>query len=107
MHGSRLDHVDLSVQSGNGGSWRIAVRAAEHLDGGLLTRPDPDRVGVFGSLMFNAASAAARQGAADRAEDLLAAACTDLKRWTEVAEHLDAARRLLRSGPGYSHWAGP
>ena len=37
----------------------------------------------------------------------LAAACTDLKRWTEVAEHLDAARRLLRSGPGYSHWAAP
>ena len=142
---------------------RIAVRAAERLDCGLLARPDPDRVGVFGSLMFNAASAAARQGAAERADDLLAAAraaavrsgadrvdetgvfgprvaamqavdqavrtgqpdqamqlatqvpdtagtvpgfwesghrlhlaaaCTDLERWTEVAEHLDAARQL-------------
>ena len=142
---------------------RIAVRAAERLDCGLLARPDPDRVGVFGSLMFNAASAAARHGAADRAEDLLAAAraaavrsgadrvdetgvfgprvaamqavdqavrtgqpdramqlatqvpdtagtvpgfwesghrlhlaaaCTDLERWAEVAEHLDAARLL-------------
>ena len=142
---------------------RIAVRAAERLDCGLLARPDPDRVGVFGSLMFNAASAAARQGAAERADDLLAAAraaavrsgadrvdetgvfgprvaamqavdqavrtgqpdqamqlatqvpdtagtvpgfwesghrlhlaaaCTDLERWTEVAEHLDAARLL-------------
>jgi len=139
---------------------RIAVRAAERLDCGLLARPDPDRVGVFGSLMFNAASAAARQGAAERADDLLAAAraaavrsgadrvdetgvfgprvaamqavdqavrtgqpdramqlatqvpdtagtvpgfwesghrlhlaaaCTDLERWAEVAEHLDAA----------------
>ena len=142
---------------------RIAVRAAERLDRGLLARPDPDRVGVFGSLMFNAASAAARQGAAERADDLLAAAraaavrsgadrvdetgvfgprvaamqavdqavrtgqpdqamqlatqvpdtagtvpgfwesghrlhlaaaCTDLERWAEVAEHLDAARLL-------------
>jgi transcriptional regulator with XRE-family HTH domain len=142
---------------------RIAVRAAERLDSGLLARPDPDRVGVFGSLMFNAASAAARQGAAERADDLLAAAraaavrsgadrveetgvfgprvaamqavdqavrtgqpdqamqlatqvpdtagtvpgfwesghrlhlaaaCTDLERWAEVAEHLDAARLL-------------
>ena len=142
---------------------RIAVRAAERLDRGLLARPDPDRVGVFGSLMFNAASAAARQGADARAEDLLAAAraaavrsgadrvdetgvfgprvaamqavdqavrtgqpdramqlatqvpdtagtvpgfwesghrlhlaaaCTDLERWAEVAEHLDAARLL-------------
>ena len=142
---------------------RIAVRAAERLDCGLLARPDPDRVGVFGSLMFNAASAAARQGADARAEDLLAAAraaavrsgadrvdetgvfgprvaamqavdqavrtgqpdramqlaiqvpdaagtvpgfwesghrlhlaaaCTDLERWAEVAEHLDAARLL-------------
>lgn len=50
---------------------RIAVRAAERLDGGLLARPDDDRIGVFGSLMFNAASAAARQGAADRSEELL------------------------------------
>ncbi len=142
---------------------RIAVRAAERLDGGLLAKPDADRIGVFGSLMFNAARAAARAGSADRAEDLLraasaaatrsgtdrvdetgvfgprvaamqavdqamrtgqpdravqlasqvphaagavpafwesghrlhlAAACADLERWAEVAEHLDAARKL-------------
>ncbi|MDQ2881885.1 MAG: helix-turn-helix domain-containing protein [Actinomycetota bacterium] len=53
---------------------RIAVRAAERLDGGLLARPDADRIGVFGSLLFNAASAAARQGSPDRADDLLRAA---------------------------------
>lgn len=142
---------------------RIAVRAAERLDSGMLARPDGDRIGVFGSLMFNAASAAARGGNPDRAEDLLrvasaaatrsgsdrmdetgvfgprvaamqavdqamrtgqpdravqlaaqvpevagrvpafweaghrmhlAAACADLQRWGEVADHLDAARRL-------------
>lgn len=142
---------------------RIAVRAAERLDAGLLARPEPDRVGVFGSLMFNAASAAARQGSAERADELLsvaraaavrsgadrvdetgvfgprvaamqavdqamragepdravqlaaqvpdpagavpafweaghrlhlAAACADLERWGDVAEHLDAARTL-------------
>lgn len=53
---------------------RIAVRAAERLDAGLLARPDGDRIGVFGSLLFNAASAAARQGLPDRADDLLRAA---------------------------------
>jgi transcriptional regulator with XRE-family HTH domain len=56
------------------GAERIAVRAAERLDGGILARPDADRIGVFGSLLFNAASAAARQGAPDRADDLLRAA---------------------------------
>jgi transcriptional regulator with XRE-family HTH domain len=142
---------------------RIAVRAAERLDGGLLARLDAERIGVFGSLLMNAASAAARQGLPGRAEDLLrvasaaaarsgvdrtdetgilgprvvamqavdqamdagepdraiqlaaqvpdaagtvptfweaghrlhlAAACADLKRWADVAEHLDAARAL-------------
>ncbi|MGH3919502.1 MAG: helix-turn-helix domain-containing protein [Pseudonocardiaceae bacterium] len=53
---------------------RIAVCAAERLDAGLLARPDRHRVGVFGSLLFNAASAAARQGSPDRADDLLRAA---------------------------------
>lgn len=53
---------------------RIAVHAAQRLDGGLLARPDNDRMGVFGSLLFNAASAAARQGSAGRADDLLRAA---------------------------------
>jgi tetratricopeptide (TPR) repeat protein len=50
---------------------RIAVRAAQRLDPGMLAVPDPDRVGVFGSLMFNAASAAARAGSPDRADELL------------------------------------
>ncbi|MGE0298748.1 MAG: helix-turn-helix domain-containing protein [Dehalococcoidia bacterium] len=53
------------------GAERIAVHAAERLDGGLLARPEPDRIGVFGSLMFNAASAAARAGNPARADDLL------------------------------------
>jgi transcriptional regulator with XRE-family HTH domain len=53
---------------------RIAIRAAERLDGELLARPKADRIGVFGSLLFNAASAAARQGAPERADDLLRAA---------------------------------
>jgi transcriptional regulator with XRE-family HTH domain len=142
---------------------RIALHAAERLDGGLMARPDANRIGVFGSLLFNAASAAARRGNAERADDLLrvasaaatrsgadqvgetgvfgprvaamqavdqamrtgqpdralqlaeqvpeavgsvpafweaghrlhlAAACADLQRWNEVAEHLDAARGL-------------
>ncbi|MGH3828913.1 MAG: helix-turn-helix domain-containing protein [Pseudonocardiaceae bacterium] len=145
------------------GAERIAVRAAERLDGGLLTPLDGDRIGVFGSLLMNAASAAARQGSPERADDLLrvasaaaarsgvdraeetgilgprvaamqavdlamdagepdralrlatqvpdvtgpvppfwesghqlhlAAACADLKRWADVAGHLDAARTL-------------
>jgi transcriptional regulator with XRE-family HTH domain len=50
---------------------RVAVRAAQRLDPGLLAAPDPDRVGVFGSLLFNAASAASRGGNPDRADDLL------------------------------------
>lgn len=53
------------------GAEHLAVRAAERLDGGLLARPDPDRVGVFGSLMFNAANAAARSGNGARADDHL------------------------------------
>jgi tetratricopeptide (TPR) repeat protein len=50
---------------------RVAVRAAQRLDPGILALPDPDRVGVFGSLLFNAASAAARGGNPGRANDLL------------------------------------
>jgi transcriptional regulator with XRE-family HTH domain len=53
------------------GAERIAVRAAERLDGGLLAPPASDRIGVFGSLLMNAASAAARQGSPGRADDLL------------------------------------
>lgn len=50
---------------------RIAVHAAQRLDPGMLGRPDADRIGVFGSLLFNAASAAARGGNPDRADELL------------------------------------
>ncbi len=50
---------------------RIAVHAAQRLDPGMLARPDADQVGVFGYLLFNAASAAARGGSPDRADDLL------------------------------------
>lgn len=50
---------------------RVAVRAAQKLDPGMLSRPDADQVGVFGSLLFNAASAAARGGRIERADDLL------------------------------------
>lgn len=49
---------------------RIAACAAERLDDRLLARPDADRIGVFGSLLMNAASAAARQGSPGRADDL-------------------------------------
>lgn len=52
-------------------SERIAVQAAQRLDPGMMARPDADRVGVFGSLLFNAASAAARGGRIERADDLL------------------------------------
>lgn len=50
---------------------KIAVRAAQRLDPGMLATPNPDRVGVFGSLLFNAASAAARGGSPERADELL------------------------------------
>lgn len=52
-------------------SERIAVQAAQKLDPGMMARPDADQVGVFGSLLFNAASAAARGGGIERADDLL------------------------------------
>jgi transcriptional regulator with XRE-family HTH domain len=61
----------LVRQGDYGHAERLAVWAAQKLDPGLLAAPDPDRVGVFGSLIFNAASAAARGGNATRADDLL------------------------------------
>jgi transcriptional regulator with XRE-family HTH domain len=61
----------LVRQGDYGEAERIAVRAAQRLDPGLLAAPDPDQVGVFGSLLFNAASAAARGGNAGRADELL------------------------------------
>ncbi|MGQ0576624.1 MAG: hypothetical protein ACT4RN_20850 [Pseudonocardia sp.] len=77
---------------------QLAVRAAERLDTGLLTPTEADRVGVFGSLLFNAATAAARSGNGERADELhrihLAAACADLTQWSDVLDHLDAASRM-------------
>jgi tetratricopeptide (TPR) repeat protein len=52
---------------------RLAVRAAERLDPGLMDA-DTDRLAVFGNLLFNAASAAARAGQDARADELLTVA---------------------------------
>lgn len=52
---------------------RVAVRAAEQIQPAMLDR-DPARAGVFGNLLFNAATAATAAGRPDRAEDLLAEA---------------------------------
>ncbi|HEV2782363.1 MAG TPA: helix-turn-helix transcriptional regulator [Actinophytocola sp.] len=52
---------------------RVAVRAAERIEPRMLDK-DPDRAGVFGNLLFNAASAALRAGRGERANDLLAVA---------------------------------
>ncbi|WP_410625649.1 helix-turn-helix domain-containing protein [Amycolatopsis sp. cmx-8-4] len=52
---------------------RVATRAAAAIEPRMLDR-DPVRAGVFGNLLFNAATAALRVGAASRAGDLLAAA---------------------------------
>ncbi len=52
---------------------RVAVRAAEQIEPRMLDR-DAERAGVFGNLVFNAASAALRLGSSARADDLLAVA---------------------------------
>lgn len=52
---------------------RVAVKAAEQIEPRMLNR-DPNRAGVFGNLLFNAATAAIRTGHGDRATDLLAVA---------------------------------
>lgn len=52
---------------------RVAVRAAEMIEPRMLDR-DPRRAGIFGNLLFNAASAAVRRKSAGRALDLLAVA---------------------------------
>ncbi|KOV84666.1 helix-turn-helix domain-containing protein [Nocardia sp. NRRL S-836] len=52
---------------------RVAVRSAAGIEPRMLDR-DPVRAGVFGNLIFNAASAALRSGNSRRAEDLLAVA---------------------------------
>lgn len=52
---------------------RVAVKAAEQIEPRMLDR-DPARAGVFGNLLFNAASAAIRSGNGARANDLLAVA---------------------------------
>jgi transcriptional regulator with XRE-family HTH domain len=52
---------------------RVAIKAAEQIEPRMLDR-DPRRAGVFGNLLFNAASAAIRSGRGNRANDLLAVA---------------------------------
>lgn len=52
---------------------RVAVRAAEAIQPGLFDR-DPARAGVFGNLLFNAASASLAGDSPQRADDLLAEA---------------------------------
>lgn len=52
---------------------RVAVAAAERIQPGMFDR-DPERAGVFGNLLFNAASAAVAAGKVERADDLLAEA---------------------------------
>lgn len=52
---------------------RVAVKAAEQIEPRMLDRT-PHRAGVFGNLLFNAASAANRAGNTSRANDLLAVA---------------------------------
>lgn len=52
---------------------QVAIAAAERIEPRMLDR-DPRRAGVFGNLLFNAASEANRAGRTDRAEDLLAVA---------------------------------
>ncbi|PXY17333.1 helix-turn-helix domain-containing protein [Prauserella flavalba] len=52
---------------------RVAVTAAERIQPGMLDR-DPERAGVFGNLLFNAATAALSAGSTGRADDLLAEA---------------------------------
>ncbi|ATE52810.1 helix-turn-helix domain-containing protein [Actinosynnema pretiosum] len=51
----------------------VAAKAAEQIEPRMLDR-DPNRAGIFGNLIFNAASAALRSGSNGRAEDLLAVA---------------------------------
>lgn len=52
---------------------RVATQAAAAIEPRMIDR-DPLRAGVFGNLLFNAATAALRTGSPGRAEDLLAAA---------------------------------
>ncbi|ANY06942.1 helix-turn-helix domain-containing protein [Pseudonocardia sp. HH130630-07] len=56
------------------GAERLAVQTAARLDAGLMSRPDLDTAAVFGALMMNAASAAARQGNSGGSDDHVAVA---------------------------------
>ncbi|WP_158886120.1 helix-turn-helix domain-containing protein [Amycolatopsis anabasis] len=74
---------------------RVAVQAAEQIQPAMLDR-DSDRAGVFGNLLFNAASAAlfARPQRVDRAEDLLSEA-----RAAAVRARADSATEAGIFGP--------
>lgn len=72
---------------------RVAVRAAENIQPGLFDR-DATRAGVFGNLLFNAASAALAADRAQRADDLLAEASAAAAR-----ARADAASEAAIFGP--------
>ena len=72
---------------------RVAVKAAEQIEPRMLDR-DPARAGVFGNLIFNAASAALRSGNSRRADDLLAVAQS-----AAVRAGLDTASEAAIFGP--------
>ena len=90
---------------------RIAVRAAERLDPSLMAG-DTERLAIFGNLIMNAASAAARGGRDQRAAELLtvaraAAVRTDREHVTErgifgprtaAIEHVELAVRSGEAG---------
>jgi transcriptional regulator with XRE-family HTH domain len=72
---------------------RVAVKAAERVEPRMLNR-DRVRAGVFGNLLFNAATAAIRSGRGDRANDLLAVAQS-----AAVRSGLDHATEAAIFGP--------
>lgn len=72
---------------------RVAVSAAARIQPALLDR-DQVRAGVFGNLLFNAATAAVSAGRHDRAEDLLAEA-----KAAAVRARTDTANEAAIFGP--------
>ncbi|GAA3587995.1 helix-turn-helix domain-containing protein [Amycolatopsis ultiminotia] len=72
---------------------RVATEAAALIEPRMLDR-DPHRAGVFGNLLFNAATAALNNGSTSRADDLLAAAHA-----AAIRSHGDTATEAAIFGP--------
>ncbi|WP_424183794.1 hypothetical protein ACOBQX_17690 [Actinokineospora sp. G85] len=72
---------------------QVVVAAAEQIEPRMLDR-DSTKAGVFGNLLFNAASAALRSGNASRADDLLAVAQA-----AAVRTGADSATEAANFGP--------